>query len=124
MLAEDLEIGYATLPVAGDAPDLQGVDRGVEEHAGESRGQALEDIRNEIQVVQGVASSCHDPEVIENRLASVLPLRGTPSEPLPLRRRVPEIARHERRDPSLAPGLEIDLEKFITHRNYHVIVNM
>jgi hypothetical protein len=27
-------------------------------------------------------------------------------------------------DPSLAPGLKVDLEKFITHRNHHVIVNM
>ena len=124
MLAEDLEIGYATLPVAGDAPDLHGVDRRVKEHAGEARGQAVEDILNEIQVVKGVASTCHDPEVIEDRLTSVFPLRGPPSEPLPLLRRVPVIARHERGDPSLAPGLEIDLEKFITHRNHHVIVNM
>ena len=40
------------------------VDRGVEEQAGESRGQAVEDIRNEIQVVQGVASPRHDPAMV------------------------------------------------------------
>src|ERR1700722_1960139 len=110
-LAEDVEIGHATAPVAGDAPDLQGVDRGVEEHAGESRGQAVEDIRNEIQVVKGVASPRHDPAVIEDRLTPVLPLGASPSKPLPRLGGVPQIARHERGDPLLAPGLEINLEK-------------
>ena len=85
---------------------------------------AVEDIRDEIQVVFDVASPRHDPEVIEDRLAPVLPLGASPSEPLPRFGGVLVIARHERGDPSLAPGLEIDLEKFITHRNHHVIVNM
>jgi hypothetical protein len=66
-VAEDLEIGHATSPVPGDAADLQGVDRGVEEHAGKSRGQVVEDIHNETEVVLDVASVRHDPEVIEDR---------------------------------------------------------
>ena len=80
-LAEELEIGHATSPVAGDGPDLQGVDRGVKEDAGESRGQAIEDIGNEIQVVLDVASPRHDPAVIEDRLTPVLPLAASPSKP-------------------------------------------
>jgi len=122
-LAEDLEIGHATSPVAGDGPDLQSVDRGVKEDAGESRGQAVEDIGNEIQVVLDVASPRHDPAVIEDRLTPVLPLSASPSEP-PLYLGRVQIACQERGDPSLAPGLKVELDKVITHRNKHVIVNM
>jgi hypothetical protein len=119
-LAEDLEIGHATSPVAGDAPDLQGVDRGVEEHTGESRGQAVEDIRNEIEVVKDIASPRHDPAVIEDRLTPLLPLSASPSEPRRCLGGVAGIARHERGDRALAPGLAVDLEEFNTQRNQHV----
>jgi hypothetical protein len=49
----------------------------VKEHAGEARGQAVEDILNEIQVVKGVASPAHDPTVIEDRLTP-----GSPTQRL------------------------------------------
>jgi hypothetical protein len=88
----------------------------VKEHARESRGQAVEDIRNEIQVVLDVAPPRHDPVVIEDRAAQVFPL-GSPSEPLLLVGGVAEIVRHETGDASFAPGLEIDLDKLIAHRN-------
>ena len=114
----------ATSPVAGNAPHFQGVDRRVKEHAGEARGQAVEDIPNEIQVVKGVASPAHDPAMIEDRLTPVLPLNALPSEPLLHLGRVPEIACQERGDASLASDLKVDLEKFIAHRSQHVSVNM
>jgi hypothetical protein len=40
-------------------------------------------------------------------LTPVLPLGASPSEPLPRLGGVPEIAGHERGDPSLAPALAI-----------------
>ena len=92
-LAEDLEVGHPTSPVAGHAPELWGVDRGVKEHAGEPRGQAIEDVRDESRVVLDVAPPRHDPAAIEAGWPRSSHSAAPTSEPVPRLGGVPEIAR-------------------------------